>query len=74
MMNTNDYIISLQKEIQRLNKLVIFYEEIILSNEELKEMYRDKLRNYAGSKDRRGKNQEMKTQEMKKEEKKWQKR
>lgn len=69
MMNTNDYIISLQKEIQRLNKLVVFYEEIILSNEELKEMYRDKLRNYAGSKDRR-----IKTQEMKKEEKKWQKR
>ena len=65
MMNTNDYIISLQKKIQRLNKLVIFYEEIILSNEELKEMYRDKLRNYVGSKDRRIKN---------KEEKKWQKR
>ena len=52
-MNQQTYIQALEKEIDRLTKLITFYEEIILSNEELKEMYRDKLRKHAGEKDRR---------------------
>ena len=53
MMNSNDYIRSLQKEIERLKKVNKFYEEIILSNEELT----DKLKQYTkyyGKNDRRG--------------------
>ena len=52
MLSTQDYIRSLEKEIERLHKLVKFYEEIILSNDDLREKLKEK-RKYYGNKDRR---------------------
>lgn len=60
-MTTNDLINDMQKEIQnqrklieKLKKLVAFYEEIILSNDELKDKMKNKPKfNYYKGEERR---------------------
>ena len=52
MQNSQDYIKYLEKEIERLNSIIKFYEEIILMNPELEAKMRRRNK-YYGKYDRR---------------------